>query len=279
MPGLSYGASVAGAYAQRQQALRLERLLREAASDAAKLTVAERLEREGDLRAAARLYARLALAKPPTASSAAARQRFVALGNEARAKLAEIDGQLPNAAEAARYQHDNQSEPDAGNASPRERFLSHFAEYEKLLDQYGSIAGIGRELRRHVDSQRRKPEYAAILNEDKAKVFLDSAQARERENELCCAYWLYVEGAKLEPAPSAITARRRLEKMREDPQIVEAARVCRELQWCHDAFRRAMMLREDRPDRAKQLMAEITTRSPADSEVHRGARQQLAQWQ
>jgi hypothetical protein len=67
-----------------------------------------------------------------------------------------------------------------------------------------------------------------------------------------------------------------LEEMKQDSQIVAAAETCRELQWCQRAYDRAGKLRDLRPTRAKELFAEIMSRSPEDSNVHLAAKVELA---
>jgi len=275
VPSLYYGSgSPAAMVAAQRQASVWQRQLREAASDATRLNLADRFYGEGNIRAAATLYARVAMARPATPASLTAKHRLNRIGEEARNRSSTIDTRLKEAAEAI-----SPSDLVDGATEAAAALQPLFDDYAKLVDQYGAVAGVGSDLKKHVAAQRRKPEYAAVLNEAEARKFWDAGQARERDNELCCAYWFYTEAARLVPARSALLARSRLDEMKADPAIVAAAQTCRELQWCHDAFQRATMLRDDRPERARELLAEITTRSPADSEVHRAARDKLAEWQ
>lgn len=275
MPSLYYGSgSPAAAAAAQRQASAWQRQLREATSDAARLNLADRFYGEGNIRAAATLYARVAMARPATPASLAAKHRLNRIREEARNRSSTIDARLKEAAEAI-----SPSDLVDGATEAAAALQPLFDDYAKLVDQYGAVAGVGSYLKKHVAAQRRKPEYAAVLNEAEARKFWDAGQARERDNELCCAYWFYTEAARLIPARSALLARSRLDEMKADPAIVAAAQTCRELQWCHDAFQRATMLRDDRPERARELLTEITARSPADSEVHRAARDKLAEWQ
>ena len=67
-------------------------LLKKAATDAARLAVADQAYNEGDLRVASRLYMSLARAKSPAAMEA--KQRLTQMGEDARRKLEEIDSRL-----------------------------------------------------------------------------------------------------------------------------------------------------------------------------------------
>jgi hypothetical protein len=104
---------------------------------------------------------------------------------------------------------------------------------------------------------------------------LKIGQLHEENDQLCCAYRAYEKADKFQPAASAQTARSKLQKMKEDPRIVESAKACAELEWCHRTYKRAEKLLDQNPQRARELFSEIAKRSPADSSVHQEAEKQL----
>jgi hypothetical protein len=289
VPGMSYDYSAidsgafarASAAAARDRALRemqAARLMRQASSDAARLSLADQFRQEGDIRSASMLYVRIASSKPPNPSSVAAKERLGDLAQEAKAKLVEIDNRLESltgggSVTSAAGPADSRR---SGNSALGTSVAEAFREYDELERQYANVYAAKSAIEKRVRDQRRKPEYAAALNEPKAKVLWESGQAREQEKQSCCAYWFYVEGAKLLPAPSAIRARDRLDEMKQDSGTVAAAETCRELQWCHRAYQRAEKLQYAKPDRARELFAEIIERSPDDSSIHSAARLELA---
>ena len=77
------------------------------------------------------------------------------------------------------------------------------------------------------------------------------------------------------PAPSAQVAQRRLEQLKADPQQVASAEACRVLQWCHLKYRTAVRVAKVKPSKAREMFEQIVQRSPADSEVHLAAKDQI----
>jgi hypothetical protein len=277
-----FSAAQAQQAAQMEQ-LRQQRILREAVTDAARLAVADQLSREGDVRLAATIYLRIALSRPANASSETAKRRLVDLAEEAKKKLSEIDARLESEKDLSTPREVVGDSPSEKPNQPAARSVrwetpvgAAFRDYEKLARDYEQVPQASREIKRHIAQQRAKPEYASALNEPQARIFWESGQAKEREDQLCCAYWFYDQGARLAPAPSAIRAGQRLDEMKQEAAIMAAAKVCRELQWCHHTYQRAIRLVQARPDQAKPLFAQIVARSPADSEIHRQAATQLA---
>ena len=126
-----------------------------------------------------------------------------------------------------------------------------------------------------MEKLRRQPEYASVLNELAAKSLWELGQEHERDDQLCCAYWVYKRAAELTPAPSAVLAKNRFAELDKDPQVVASAEKCRTLQWCHQAYLRADRLLELKPERATELFAEIVSRAPKDSEVYREAKKHV----
>jgi hypothetical protein len=173
-------------------------------------------------------------------------------------------------ASAASFPDSPRDAPSAGPISD-ERVFEAFQAYEEIAANYASVPALRREIAAHVARQRRQPEYAAVLKEPQAKRLLEQAGDHEQRQELCCAYWVYRDAARLAPAPSALQARKRFDALAADLETVRAAETCRELRWCHQAFQRAGMLAKVTPDAAQRVYREILNRAPEDSEVYRAA--------
>jgi hypothetical protein len=157
-------------------------------------------------------------------------------------------------------------------AARREKLVVEaFQEYDQVARPYGGVPAVKSELKKHVAKQRRRDEFAAVLNEPEAKILWEEGQQHERENQQCCAYWVYKQAARLKAARSAALARRRLAEMEEDRGIVASAEACRDLQECHRIYNRAEMLSKHKQEKAKELFAQVVDRAPAESEVHRAA--------
>jgi hypothetical protein len=190
------------------------------------------------------------------------------LTEEAREELWEIDASLvPKAVPPDASAH----APNPGPI-PADRVLEAFEDYDEIVAKYSSVPAAKREVAAHVAQQRRKPQYAAVLNEARAKRLLELARGHEQRQELCCAYWVYQEAARLAPAPSGLQARERFDALAADPETIRAAATCRELRWCHSAFERAEMLVKVKPENARRVYGEILSRAPEDSEIYRAAR-------
>ncbi len=159
----------------------------------------------------------------------------------------------------------------AGNSG----ILAVFQDYDRLIAKYGELPAVGPEIKAHVSKLRHQPEYAVILNEPAATKLWKLGGEYERDNHVCCAYWTYKKAAEFLPAPSAVLASQRFADLAKKPEVVASAETCRELKWCHQAYRRAERLTEANPERAKELYAEIVSRAPADSEVYRAAKQRV----
>jgi len=263
-------ATRAAAMARRQQSWE------QAASRAGpRLDLADKAHARGDIFLAARFYASLARSRPQTPVNDAARQRLEGLAKESRQKLAEIDRQLeeftreisPGDWKDKRYWPDDLAET----------VDEAFRQYEQVVDDYGAVSAVKRELASHLAKQRRHPNYAAVLNEPEAATLLELAHQHEAEDNACCAYWVYEEAAKLAPAPAALRAADRLAEMKQDRDIVAAAERCRKLQWCHRRFNLAEQLVKVKPEKAIVYYEEIVANSPAESEVHKTAQTRLTE--
>jgi hypothetical protein len=238
---------------------RQQRLWKKARSTAALLATADAAYKEGRILAASKIYCRMASGRPPNGFSVAARQRLDRLAEDARGKLGEVDAKLSQ----------QEMAPDLIEAV--------FDEYSRLSKDYGGVPAVRREIRSHVARQRRRPEYAKVLNEPEAEALWESAQEHEARDHPCCAYWIYQRAARLTPAPSGERALKQLTKMNEDPRLVAAAELCRRLQECHGLFSRAERVIKANPARARELFRQIVDRAPEDSEVHLAARRQIRQ--
>ena len=161
--------------------------------------------------------------------------------------------------------------PDDPNAV----VLSCFDEFDKLLWAYDDVPRIGRELRSRLVKLRRSPQYALVLNEPEAARLWQLAQQHEKDDQTCCAFLVYEQAIKLSPAPSAELAQKRLTALKRDKTEIAAAERCRHLRACHKTFERAERLAKVAPDKAKQLLGEVVTSAPTDSELYRVARERL----
>ncbi|NUQ62926.1 MAG: hypothetical protein HUU20_10575 [Pirellulales bacterium] len=277
-----YGVAMAGAQHRAmlaRQAIesRLQALWKQAASDADRLAVAERSYRGGDLRTASRIYRSLALSQPKRAATEKARQRLAELGAESQKKLSQIEATL-DLRQAAISPSDLMAagpDQDGRIAQWRAQVESAFKQYDELADQYNDVPTAESEIRKHVRKQRSRPECATVLNEPKAKALWEIGQQHEADNHACCAYWVYREARDLAPAPSARLAEQRLAAMEQEPATVAAAEACRNLQECHKLYERAERLEPLRPDRARELYAQVVARAPGDSPVHQAARNRM----
>lgn len=153
--------------------------------------------------------------------------------------------------------------------------IAVFEQLDELIAQYGELPGAGDEIKRRVTRLRYRPEYAAVLNEPAAAMLWLLGQEHERDDELCCAYWVYQEAAELVPAASAHRARERLEELSEDACVLASAEACLELKRCHEMYERAEGLLKVNPSRARQIFGEIVERAPEDSEIYRAALNQI----
>jgi hypothetical protein len=228
-------------------------LMRQAATDEAKLAAAKAARDAGDIRRAVVFYRSIAFKGPATKQSKAAADALTELAAEGRKRLEEISYDI-----------------NKGKVS------ESFAALRRLDRDYSSLPEVGREIRTYTNRVRRRNDVAAVLNEPDAEKLWSLAQEHERAGAACCAYLTYQEARKLAPAPSALKASERLETLKADPEIVASAERCLKLQQCHQTYRRAELLVEVRPERAAELFREVLDKAPADTEIHVAARRQLA---
>jgi hypothetical protein len=233
--------------------LRRRLLFRETADNAKRLQAADAAVDEGDIRLATLIYLHIANSRPQNKLTLAARQRLDALGIDARQKLSEFESLLAS----------------------KENLVQSYDQFEDFVEQYELVPVIGPQIKERLANQQNAAKFVSVLREDEARKLWDMGQAFEQKDEMCCAFLAYEQGEKLKPAASAILAKNRLAKLKEDPTVVAAAATCRELRWCHDAYRRAEELAKKSPEAAKQLFAEIVRRAPGESEVLQAARKRL----
>jgi|GEM_PF-1779409 len=251
---------------------RQEQLFRAEGAAAQRLAAGDRARDAGDIRLATMVYVRLAASRPPNLSSKTARDRLAQLAEEARQKIQAVDARLAGETSLSRVSPGESANSASPTRLPAETILRAFEDYDEIASQYGKVPEVRREITSHLAKQRRKGEYAAVLNEAPAKELWEMGQQYEKDDQRCCAYWAYQEGARLVPAESALRAKQRFEAMKEDEQLVQSAKTCRELRRCHEIYRTATMLAEVKPDRALELYADILRRAPETSEIYRLAR-------
>ncbi len=254
--------------------LRQQFLMKEMLDGAARLEAAEKAYAEGDIQVASRIFMTVARTRPATSVTDKARQRLTELADEAKQKLESVDEQLSDAAK--NFATTQRLGFDGPLPAPwKEAVTVAFVGYDELCELYDAVPRMRGELNAHVARQRRRPEYAAVLNEPKAAALLEVARQHEQENQRCCAYWVYKEAAQLAPAPAARSAAEELAKMEADPALMAAAEACRRLQECHKLYNRAESLVKMWPSRAEELLGQIIEIAPPDSEIYRAARLRL----
>jgi tetratricopeptide (TPR) repeat protein len=245
--------------------------LRKLSKEGDRLVRGDEEYQKGNIAVASRLYAGLASSRTPSQYSKAARERLGTLRDRGRKQCDEIDDRLSELVKRMNSVSDPEGEPVTDDEVRRV-----FDDYKQLLNEYHQVAQFGPWLTRHVTQQKARPECAASLNEPKAAELWRLGQTHEENGHGCCAYRAYEKAEKLLPAESAKLAQERLKKLKEDdPAIIEAAKACAELEWCHRTYQRAEKLLENNSERAGELFAEVVERSPEDSEVHRVAAEKL----
>lgn len=232
---------------------RMTRLLSKAKSDPKRLDAAEQLLQDGDLNTACLIYLRLALSKPSRDASETARTRLEQIQTEARKQRVLVDLELDEAV--------------GGNVSDAGKVLNVFTQYQLLVSKYGCVPVAGDEIRRHVSRQRRDPKLAGILNEAESQRLWELGQQYEREQQLCCAYQVYENAAKLVPAQTGQRAKERIAELERSPTILTAVAECRNLQRCQEVFQLAETVAETDPSQAFQRYQWIVEHSPKDSRV------------
>lgn len=270
-----YAAAKRMAAARAMAVAQQEELWIKARNGAIRLDAAENAYANDNIYLAAKLYASLVRSRPKTPVNDKALQRLQALADEARQKLAETDKTLEQC--ASRMSASDWKYKESWPADLPEKINHAFLQYEQIVDQYGAVSAVRSELKSHVTTQRQHPYYSAVLNEPEANTLLELARQHEKNDQVCCAFWVYEDASELAPAPSAKVAAHRLAEMKRDPEIVAAAERCRKLQWCHRHYNHAENLAKVRPEKAKEYYQEILENSPADSEIHKAARNRLAE--
>ncbi len=279
-----YAASTAAAYralmAQAAAQAREMALLKKTQDATGRMKLAQEAYDRGDIKVAARIYMKLSVSRPPNEVNETAKERLKSLADDAYAKQTKIDAAL-----SARdmkfslhelYEDRGDGEADEKIADWEKTVRQAFRDYNELVEDYEVLPAVSTKLKSNIKSQRRRAEIAVVLNEPEAKTLYEAGRQHEAEGHACCAYWAYRQAAQLAPAPSGRKAQARVETLQKDPEAMAAAKTCRELQHCHQLYVSAERLMKDKPDRARELFAEIVQRAPSDSEVHRAAKQHVA---
>jgi hypothetical protein len=257
--------------AAQAAALREDALRRKSARNENLWNVAQQAEQGGDVRVAARLYQRLALSRPRTEVTTAAQQRLSQIQGSAQSKLQALEDQLnslrgrgtvPSALQSAKI--------DA------EQVTRIFADLDKLALEYSGVESIETKVQERADRLRRQRQFATVLQEPVASELWKVGQKHEEAQRLCCAFLAYEQAANLAPAPSGEQAKARLRQLEADQSIVAEASKCRNLQLCHEKYRKAMTIKKTVPQRARAYLSEIVELAPPDTAIHKAARDQIA---
>jgi hypothetical protein len=246
------------AAASRAQAALEAKIAKQAATDESKLAAADLARDEEQYFVASKIYLALSLSSDSNVQ-AEAKSRLEGLQDDGRNRLAKIDNSVD------------------GSSPSVETLLAALDDYSWLERQFTKVPVVNREIRSHVAKQRRRPEFVAAASEPEAAGLIELAQQHEQNDQICCAFLVYEEAAKLAPAPSSAKARGRLEALKKDPTAVKAAESCRNLVWCHGTFEKAKRLTSRKPKEARQLLVAILEKAPVDSEIYQAARLEVAQ--
>lgn len=257
-------AAAAQAAAKREAALR-----RRAAVDGKQFAVAQQAESEGDLAAASMLYQRLALRRPASSITISAREKLKAIQTVALGKLKSLEDELSPTNEPAGTPL-QQIELDSG------QITKIFEQLDALLLEYAGVATVEGRIQDRVNHLRGNGMYAAVLQEPPAAELWKLGQSYEQQQQTCCAVLVYEQAAALSPAPTAKLARARLKELERDAAVMASVKRCRDLQLCHEKFRKAELLKKLHPDEAREHLARILELAPAETSIHQAAREQLA---
>ena len=133
------------------------------------------------------------LRHPPQPRQLLIRRSLAQLAAEARQKLREIDASLveKGASVSPGELSARGIRPSADRPSPERevQVLAAFRRYDRLADDYHEVPVVAGEIKSHVAKQRRRWEFAAVLNEPEAKALWEVAQQHEAEDHRCCAYF------------------------------------------------------------------------------------------
>lgn len=258
--------------AARDAAIREDALRARLARNQNLFGLADQAEQTGDIKVAARLYRRISLSRPRTEVTVTAQDRLSKIQGAAQSKLQSLEDQLnaltgkgsvPSAFQTAKI--DNQ------------KVIDIFADLDKLALEYAGVDSIENKIQERTEKLRRQKQFAAVLQEPAANELLKSGQRHEEAQQLCCAYLAYEQAAFLLPAPSGEQAKARMAKLEAaNKSIVSDANNCRNLQLCHEKFRRAMSIKTTAPNKARTYFSEIIELAPPDTSVHKAAREQIA---
>jgi hypothetical protein len=243
----------AEAAAARARAALEAKLLKQAKTDASRLEAADLARDEEQILLASKIYLRLGL------NSASE------VNDQAKSRLNDLKADGRDRLQSA------VAKVDPSSPSIEDVFAA-IEDYNWLEREFAKVPVVNREIQSASAKARRRPEFRAALNEPEAAELFALAQKHEKTDQVCCAFLVYEEAAKLAPAPSASKARQRLEQLKQDKEAVASAESCRELQWCHNTYDKAKRLAKRKPDDARDLFAQILDKAPIDSEIYQAAR-------
>lgn len=260
-------AAAAQAAANREAALR-----RRAEADEKQFEAAQQAESEGDLAAASMLYQRLALRRPASSTTTTARDKLKEIQTVALGKLKALEDELTQIKRP-------EGTPFAPVQLDGEKVTKSFQQLDALLLEYAGVATVEGRIQDRIRQLRGDGKFAAVLQEPPAAELWKLGQSYEQQQQSCCAVLVYEQAAALSPAPTAKLARARLKELERDATVMASVKRCRTLQLCHEKFRKAEQLKKLHPDEAREHLARILEMAPADTSIHRAAREQLAMLQ
>lgn len=233
--------------------MRERRIMSNAKTAAARFASAEKAREEGDIRLASMLYLKVALTRPANPKTAAAKAALKELETQGNARVAEVKALLDN-----------------------DDVLQAYEQFTLLYEEYEYVPGTGPEIKLSLNRIRGQRQYASVLNEAEAAKLWEVGRELEADDQMCCAFLIYEQARKLQPATSARRADERLKTMRADSALLASAQQCRALRECHKIFNTAELLAKTDPIKARDMFKEILAKADSESEVHVAAREQLA---
>ena len=265
----SFGPSRFDQQAEFARRAALARAYKKHQTSRARLEAADRALKKGNIAFAADMYRRVARSRPKSKITRLALGRIRKLQYDGNKQLQEV------AVKLARIRVS--SDPGKDGKPWQQNVRDQFAQLKDLRNKYKNVPLLGSKIKNSIARLSNQSLYKeAILEPDAAKL-LARAKQLEKEDKVCCAYYVYEETAKLTPAPSAVAAKRRWEVLTKNKLVVQGAKACKDLQWCHTAFRRAELLTKVNRSKAIDLYGQIVRRSSMDSRIHMDARRRAMQ--
>lgn len=189
--------------------------------------------------------------------------------SDAELKLAELIDEI------------TQSVPEEERSEYVDRIKQAMKKLSSLNGKYQHVSPINKTIRSKLNHfLNNNEEVGEVLYQPHALRLVNVARACEREDQACCAYLLYVEAAELKPSAAARIARKKVQAMDQDQELMAEVRNCRKIRNCQEKFDKAVhhATKKSKQSRklALRLLKDIITEAPQDSTVKKAAATELA---